>query len=195
MSRTTSRSTESVPTIAGSLVVLGPLRHDLLALYTRWRNDFVVQRTKDDPPLPVTEDAYAAVVKEAGSDVCLAWFTVYEHMTMRPIGIAGLLCIDERHRTAEFAIQIGEADARGRGYGTETTQLVLEYAFATLGLHSVMLRVFAFNHAGRRAYARAGFRVIGVRRQSWRMGGELWDVVYMECLASAYPGTTAAGRP
>ena len=172
--------------IVGERVALGPLRRDLLPHYTRWRNDFVVQRTKNDPPLPVTEEAYAAVVEQAGGGSDHAWFTLYERDSMRPIGIAGLLDIDHRHRSAEFAIQIGAADARGRGLGTETTRLLLDYAFTALGLNSVMLRVFSFNLAGRRAYARAGFREVGVMRQSWAMGGQLWDVVYMDCLAHEF---------
>ncbi len=36
----------------------------------------------------------------------------------------------------------------GRGYGTETTRLMLDYAFTALGLHNVMLTVFVFNAAG-----------------------------------------------
>src|SRR3712207_6643005 len=105
--------------ITGNLVVLGPLRRDLLPLYTRWVNDFAVMRTKDDPPLPMTEERYAAVVEGASGNPDRAWFTVYEHATLRPVGITGLFDIDHRHRSAEFAIQIGEADARGRGYGSE----------------------------------------------------------------------------
>jgi RimJ/RimL family protein N-acetyltransferase len=170
--------------ITGQLVALGPLRDDLLPLYTRWRNDFLVQRTKDDPPLPVTEEAYRGIIDPAGSGAGSIWFTVYELPGYRPVGVAGLNSVDFRHRSAEYAIQIGAADARGRGLGTETTRLMLDFSFATLGLNSVFLRVFAFNHAGRRAYARAGFREIGTRRQAWSMGGKLWDVVYMECLAA-----------
>jgi diamine N-acetyltransferase len=81
---------------------------------------------------------------------------------------------------------IGEADCRGKGYGTETTRLMLDYAFTALGLHNVMLTVFEYNLAGRRAYEKAGFREFGRRRQSRWMGGRLWDEVYMDCLASEF---------
>ena len=81
---------------------------------------------------------------------------------------------------------IGDPDARGRGFGTETARLMLDYAFTALGLHSLMLRVFEFNLAGRRAYEKAGFREIGRRRQCHFMGGRLWDTIYMDCLASEF---------
>ena len=91
--------------------------------------------------------------------------------------------IDHRHGTAEFVIFIGAADARGKGYGTETTRLMLDYAFAALGLHNAMLSVYAYNPAARRAYEKAGFRECGRRRESVWMGGRLWDTIYMEALA------------
>jgi RimJ/RimL family protein N-acetyltransferase len=175
---------EPVINITGEQVALGPLRRDLLPLYTRWRNDFAVQRSKDDPPLPIAEEAYATVLEAASSGPGVAWFTLYERQGPRPIGLAGLFDIDFRHRSAEFAIQIGEADARGRGYGTEATRLMLDFAFKALGLHNVLLRVFDFNYAGRRAYASAGFREIGRREQAWMMGGQLRDVIYMQCLST-----------
>jgi diamine N-acetyltransferase len=168
----------------GERVALGPVRRDLMPLYTRWMNDFAILRTKDDPPLPLTEEAYAAIVEQATKGDDDAWFTMYEAATMQPVGICGWFDINYRHRTAEYGIHIGAAVARGRGYGTEATRLMLDYAFNALGLHNVLLRVFAVNHAGRRAYQRAGFREIGVRAQAWRMGGELRDVVYMQCLST-----------
>ncbi|HEX5502060.1 MAG TPA: GNAT family protein, partial [Thermomicrobiales bacterium] len=55
-----------------------------------------------------------------------------------------------------------------------------------LGLHNVMLTVDAFNLAGIRAYEKAGFREFGRRQQCHWMGGALWDMVYMECLATKF---------
>ena len=60
-------------------------------------------------------------------------FTIYERETSRPIGNTGLL--------------IGEPERRGKGYGTETTRLMLDYAFTVLSLHNVMLILFEFNVA------------------------------------------------
>ena len=94
--------------------------------------------------------------------------------------------LDLQHGTAELGIIIGEADARGKGYGTEATRLLLDYAFTAVGLHNVMLRVYAFNLAGIRAYEKAGFHVIGRRRESHLMAGRRWDEIFMECLANDF---------
>ena len=47
--------------------------------------------------------------------------------------------------SALYHITIGESDAWGQGYGTEATQLMLDHAFGTLGLHRIALFVFEFN--------------------------------------------------
>ncbi len=94
------------------------------------------------------------------------------------------------HRTTEFGIVIGAADASGKGYGTEVARLMLDYAFTALGLHNVMLTVCEFNYAGRRAYERAGLREFGRLRQAKRLGGRFWDIVLMECLAPDFAGSS-----
>ena len=104
----------------------------------------------------------------------------------RPIGTTALDHIDHRHRTAEFSIGIGEEAFRGHGYGTEATRLMMDYAFSVLGLANVMLIVYEFNRAGRRAYKKAGFRECGCRHGAHWKGGRSWDVVYRECLASEF---------
>ena len=81
---------------------------------------------------------------------------------------------------------IGEADARGKGYGTEATQLLLDYAFTALGLHSVMLTTDSYNLAGQAAYRKAGFKEFGRRRECALLNGTLHDWVYMDCLASEF---------
>jgi RimJ/RimL family protein N-acetyltransferase len=155
------------------------MRRDLIPLYCRWNNDFATTRTLARSQ-PLTIEAMTAAYDAAlDADDCVD-FTIYERATNHPIGSAYLHDIDFRNRTAEFGIVIGEANARGKGYGTETARLMLMYAFTTLGLAHVMLRVYSFNYAGLRAYEKAGFRVVGTRRQSHLIGGRLWDVIFME---------------
>ncbi|CAN5273520.1 GNAT family protein [soil metagenome] len=172
--------------IVGGLVALGPLRRDLLPLYQRWINDLGTVRNLSLMPRPMTEEQqqewYERVAKSEGD----AAFTIYERATLRPIGNTVLAEIDFRNRSAAFGILIGDPDARGKGYGTETTRLILDYAFTAVGLHNVMLTVFEFNKAGIRAYEKAGYRELGRRRECRMMGGKLWDEIYMQCLSTDF---------
>jgi RimJ/RimL family protein N-acetyltransferase len=180
-----------VVNIVGDRVALGPQRRDLLPTYHRWINDFQALRTLGGvAPGPTTmEQEVRWYDSQVAGEVR---FTVYERATARPIGTTALHGIDYRNRTAVFGIFIGEATARGQGYGTETTRLMLDFAFTALGLHSVMLTVAEFNLAGRRAYARAGFQECGRRRQCRWLAGRLWDEISMDCLATEFESPVLA---
>jgi RimJ/RimL family protein N-acetyltransferase len=180
--------------IEGELVALGLLRRELLPLYQRWINHPGATRTLDLPPYPMTmewEQDWYDQQPRAENDVP---FTIYEQETLRPIGNTGLHEIDYRNRTATFGILIGEPECQGKGYGTETTRLMLDYAFTALGLHNVMLIVFEFNVAGIRAYQKAGFKEFGRRRECRLMGGKLWDEIRMDCLGSEFERPVTKGK-
>jgi diamine N-acetyltransferase len=177
---------QAVLNIVGEKVALGPHRRDLLSLYQRWINDFEVTRTLAAGLRPMTfeaEEAWYDRVVKSERDVV---FTIYEKTSMRPIGSTGLHAVDHPTRTAEFGMMLGEKDCWGKGYGTEVTMLMLDYAFTGLGLHNVMLRVHSHNERAIRAYKRAGYREIGRRREAHRLGGRAYDVVYMDCLVTDF---------
>ncbi len=175
---------QPVVNILGEKVALGPLHRGLVPLWVRWINDFEVTRTLAVPMRPTTWESEEAFYEQVTRSESEAAFVIYERPSMRPIGGAGLHRIDRANGTADFGIWIGEKDAWGKGYGTETTRLVLDYAFSAVGLHNVMLLAYAYNERGLAAYRRAGFREIGRRREAHRLGQRLYDVVFMDCLAS-----------
>ena len=178
--------------ITGQRVALGPIREDLLPLYERWENDFEVIRTHIQTPMPMTAEVMRRWFERVRSGTERIPFTVYARERMQPIGLSGLMGVDFRNRTAELHITISEADFRGRGYGTETAGLVLDYAFTALGLRSVMLTAVDYNHAGLRVYEKLGFREIGRRREAFLYGGRLRDVVYMDILAGEFESPVLA---
>lgn len=177
---------EPILTISSERVALGPLRRDLVDAHLRWGNDWATYRMLDNIPGPGTREHVADWLRQATSGAMPYEFVIYERTSMQAIGTVGLRDVDLRPGTAEFAIVIGEADYRGRGLGTEATRLTLDYAFSDLGLHNVMLRVMAFNHAAIRMYGKVGFREIGRRRQAHWMEGRLWDMIYMDILAGEF---------
>jgi RimJ/RimL family protein N-acetyltransferase len=174
-----------ITNIAGESVSLGPLRRDLVPLFQRWSNDLSTSRTLG-LSWPTTLEQELSTYDQRANDPSAVYFTVYERSTEQPIGIAYLYEIDARHARASFGIMIGNAANRGKGYGTEATRLILDYAFNAFGLENVMLTVLSFNEAGIRAYENAGFKAFGRRRRCSRMGGRLWDLVYMECIAAEF---------
>jgi RimJ/RimL family protein N-acetyltransferase len=82
-----------------------------------------------------------------------------------------------KNRSACFGITIGAKDEWGKGYGTETTVLMVRYAFETLNLNRVWLHVFEYNQRGLRTYDKIGFKREGVLRQDHYQNGRYWDTI------------------
>jgi len=177
-------------TLVGDLVALGPAHKGILPLLWKWENDLELSVLTGDPVHPLTPEGIDSLYERYSKhDPSHASFVIYERSTLRPIGTIGLPNINHAHRIAELGVGIGEHDCWGKGYGTEATRLVLEYAFNVLGLHNVMLRVFSYNERALRSYAKVGFKEMGRRRQAQRIGGQAHDVVYMDCIATEFEGS------
>ncbi len=173
--------------LVGEKVALGPLCRELIPLAQRWLGDPEILRYYGDRSRVQTREALEEWYERAsvgGAD--RAAFSIYERATMRLIGYTRLRDVDYANLTGRFGILIGEKSCWGRGYGAEAARLALDYAFGCLGLHSVMLAVHSGNERAIRAYARAGFREFGRRREAIWDDGQAHDVVCMECLATEY---------
>ena len=177
---------QPVVTIEGERVALGPLRRDLIPTYQRWFNHLPTLRWFGAPSGPMTLERETAWYDREAAATDPVGFTIYERGSWRPVGNCALNQVDHRHGTAYLAILIGERDARGQGYGTEAVRLLLDVAFTALGLHNVQLGVDEANLAARHAYAKAGFKEIGRRRQAIRVADRRWDEVLMDCLATEF---------
>lgn len=97
----------------------------------------------------------------------------------REIGSVYFRDIDRKEGTAEYGIFIGEEDALGRGYGTETAKQALDYAFTAIGLKRVFLRFFADNIGARQSYRHAGFQMTDRQETVKTLQGER-KVCFME---------------
>ena len=187
---------QAIINIRGEQVGLGPIRRDLLPLHVKWANDPDVTLTLAGTAGPSTlEDQQAWYERDSKRQDTRVVFLIYELATARPIGALDLSAVDQFNQTAWFAIFIGEKDCWGKGYGTEATRLTLGYAFGMLGLHNVTLSVHADNERAIRAYTRAGFTVVGRRREVVRRAGRYLDLVLMDCLAHEFRGQSESGPP
>jgi diamine N-acetyltransferase len=170
--------------VVGEKVALGPLRHDLAASYARWMNQLEVRHGLDYRGISTASSQETWVEdnikRGAKGEPESVEFTIYDRRDSTPVGTVGLLRIRYAHGNAELGIAIGER--RGQGLGTEATRLALDYGFHVLQLRNVMLEALAWNSAGLKAYERAGFRRIGVRRGAVISRGQPTDVVIMDAV-------------
>ena len=96
------------------------------------------------------------------------------------IGDCWLTNVELQHGVAELGIAIGDKAIWGKGYGTEALQLLTEYAFTFLSLHSLYMWHQGFNVRGHRAYLKAGFKEAGRLRGATLFAGERYDRILMQ---------------
>lgn len=165
-------------------IYLSPMNLEDLDMYTKWMNNLTVQvplgnfastyslaREKEALEKMVKEDHMYAVVLKEGD---------------RLIGNCSLFALNYQRGTAELGLFIGDEADRGKGYGPEMIEILLSYGFNLLGLNNIMLRVFAFNQRGIKAYEKSGFKVFGRRREAFKVGQKYYDEVFMDILASDF---------
>lgn len=93
----------------------------------------------------------------------------------KPVGLIGLLAVDEINQKAEYYISLGAPEYEHRGIASAATVLILQLAFFELGLNKVYLNVDAENEAACHLYERCGFRCEGFFRQELMHRGHLID--------------------
>lgn len=106
----------------------------------------------------------------------------------RLLGEARLDGLDRHDRRARLATGLYDVSQLGKGLGREVIRLVLSYAFGTLRLHRVDLRVLEYNERAIRCYRACGFIEEGRERESARVGKNWHDDIIMGVLAREYLG-------
>ena len=93
------------------------------------------------------------------------------------VGFTHLTEIDWIVRSATFSIVIGV-----KGLGGEATAQTLRFAFMTLNLQRIGMRVMTGNTAARRLYNKIGFVEEGCLRRATCVNGTFSDVILMGAL-------------
>jgi UDP-4-amino-4,6-dideoxy-N-acetyl-beta-L-altrosamine N-acetyltransferase len=71
---------------------------------------------------------------------------------------------------------------RGKGYGTQIMQMVMEYCFNYLNMHRLWLLVLENNVRAQTVYKKVGFKTEGRYRQAVYRNGQYYDYVLMSLL-------------
>ena len=124
---------------------------------------------------------------------------VEDKKTNEFLGTVSFFDISKQHQKAEFGIAIHNPENYGKGYGTDTTRVMLWVAFHILGLNTIFLVTLESNKRAQRAYEKAGFKHAGVLREGAYMLGKFHDFVLMdvtkEDFFEIYPPGTEVGQP
>ena len=163
------------------LVSIRPITEADTDKIVRWRNapsvmEHFIYRT------PLTVEDHLNWFRNRVQTGEVAQFMIVDEEAGEEVGSVYLRDIDLQNRKCEYGIFIGEDSCRGKGIGSVAARLALGYAFETLGLNRVFLRVFAENLRAQQSYENAGFRYEGTFRDDVIIDGEAHDMVFMGIL-------------
>ncbi|MBP2833680.1 GNAT family N-acetyltransferase [Aquimarina sp. U1-2] len=152
-----------------------------------WRNTDAIRYFYSGHPFFINlEKEEAWIEKIAVSDLPLTSFGIEEMQSNSLIGMSFLKDINLIHRTAEFAIFIGDDNAKGKGYAKEATLKTITFAFNNLNLHRVFLKVQEDNHSAIKLYEKCHFKKEGTLRECVYKNGHYVNEVIMAILKNEF---------
>lgn len=109
-------------------------------------------------------------------------FIICNKKTNEAIGITTFVRVDWVGRAAIYYIAISEEKNWSKGYGSEVTQLMINYAFESLNLNRIQLHVYVKNERAIHVYERCGFVIEGTLREAMYRAGNYHDFYVMGIL-------------
>lgn len=95
----------------------------------------------------------------------------------KAIGTIILSDIDQKNATGHIHIKMSKDGGRGKGYGTDAVNTMVQYAFEELRLNCIYANILSYNEASIKLFERCGFKRDGVLRQRVYKKGKFIDLL------------------
>ena len=122
-------------------IKLRPIDYSDTELIVKWRNNPTV-RDKFVFRDTFTKEMHNNWLDTKVKNGEVVQYIIIEKKSNKPIGSVYYRDINYNNKSAEFGIFIGEDFARGKGYGSETARLFINYGFEQLKLHRIFFFFF-----------------------------------------------------
>jgi len=153
------------------------LRKDI-PLRVKWLNNPLVSRfVVDEPNKKTTLKKETEWFNNYSKDRKKKFFTIC--INSIPIGIMGLSNINRKNLNADLFIAIGEDEYRGKRFGKQSVEWLLNYAFNKLKLHKVKLGVIDANTHAISVYKSLGFVIEGNMKEEEFIEGKWYGILSM----------------
>lgn len=164
-------------------IYLRPFEEGDEAFFLKWYNDSET-RGKIGEVLPTSKAQAETIVKRNNKDS--VWFAVVLKEDDAVIGETGLLRMFPAWRTTDLTIIIPDQRYQGKGYGTETINLLMDYAFGCLAYNRISIGVVGFNTDALAFYKKVGFKQEGIQEQGYYYHYKYYDFIMMRILKDEF---------
>lgn len=176
--------------LVGDRIYLSPhgTSEEEIEKFTEWLNDFQVTDFTGRSAQMTTYTGEKEWLEKASTDNENRNFNIVDLNEDKLIGTIGLEKFNWIARNAVLGIFIGDKDYRSKGYGTEAINLLLEYGFKYLNLHSIRLDLLSVNERAHKCYLKCGFKDTGCSREQIFVNGKYYDKLHMDILENEFEG-------
>ena len=173
--------------LIGKKTVLLPFDEKYCDVVRKWVNQPEV-RAGTGTKAPVSDSEHSIWYRNLMADPARCAFIIGSRVDQdaTPVGLIGLNNMNLHSRSAEYWIYIGDTPNRRKGFGSDATFLLLEFAFNSLGLHRVYLQVMEDNLPALNLYRKLGFCEEGVAREHIFIRGGFMNMVQFSMLEKEF---------
>lgn len=159
-------------------VYLTEIEQEDIEIMYEWFKDIDFLKFYDYvPPVPLNKeqvDEMFSYYKNSGKSKV---FVIKLIENSQIIGLAGFDDIVKENYVATLFIGLGNKDTRGKGYGRQALNQLLNFGFNELNFHRIQLNVLEFNEAAIALYEKAGFRREGIFREFVLRDNKRYDLL------------------
>lgn len=170
------------PFLIGEKIYLRPVEPEDAKFLSKGENDPIVRESLF-LALPVSLTTEQEKIEQYLRSKEAIVLIIVEKETDKPVGGTAFFRIDYVSRAAIFYLVILDPAFWSKGFGSEATQLMVDFAFKTLNLNRIQLHVCAENTPAIKIYERVGFIKEGVLRQAMFRNGNYVDFWVMGMLS------------
>jgi len=166
--------------LVGTEIYLRPIAlADVTETYVGWLNDPKVNQYLESRFTRHTLGSVREYVSGILGSEENRFFAICLKQGNRHVGNIKLGNIHSHHRSADIGLFIGDAEAWGKGYGSEAIGLLTEFAFGELDLRKLIAGCYAKNLASIAAFEKRGWRREGLLRGQIIVDGTPDDLVLL----------------
>jgi len=99
---------------------------------------------------------------------------ICKNNTQEAIGLIDLFDFDPRNNRAGIGIVIVDDSNRGKGFGSESLELLINYSFTQLHLHQLYANIGTENETSFNLFTTFGFKMCGVKKE-WNLVNNIYQ--------------------
>ncbi|MBS4535688.1 GNAT family N-acetyltransferase [Clostridium sp. D2Q-14] len=167
--------------LKGTKVVLREIKEEDIPLLHKYNNNWsIMKKMYFDVPFPklIYEDfdRYKKISSNTPDKYSFVIETIHESQL---IGECRIIDINWLSRIARIGICIGNKSFHGKGYGTDTLNLLCTFIFDNMNMNKISLKVLSSNSNAINCYLKYGFIEEGYLKNEVFRDGEYLDIIIM----------------